>query len=407
MKYKNYIWIFFIFTITIGIVYLIWRQQYHRVEGFMTEDEFITEANHRIKTMQTLKASINDSLNAFDKSAKDTCDLTTKYRDAFVSATAALPTYVLLTNDERQKSARTEYDEQRLNFIASGNPIYECFVTQDEVDTVTKKLRSEMKELSDLLDSPRLRTMLQKGKLLAGLQGLNSTFSGSKMVFEAFVVNEDLLESADALIKQARSIQTVSRTVVINTSRLKTDLINIPSYVQNRHMEQNSENKSKINSDLINDNIVVQLLGYNKYLQLLYKATRDGYNANVFHQKVNNQEATLTVFRTDKGLIAGAYIPISWKSSSPSNTFIRIEAGNAFLFNVIESKVNKFFNNRNLQYSFNDRSDILVAIGGGNDLYLGTDATGYSKAETYVTSDTELVGTNKFNVSEIEVFKVL
>ena len=230
MKYKKYIWIFFIFAITFAVVYYIRKQ--NAVEGFMTEDEFVTEANHRIKTMQAIKASINDSLNAFDKSAKETCDLTIKYRDAFVSATAALPKYNSLTNDDRQKTARVEYDEQRIKYIASGKPIYECFATQDEVDAVTKKLKSEMKELSDLLDSPRLRTMLQKGKLLDGLQGLNSKFSGSKMVFEAFVVDEDLLESADILIKEARSVQTVARVAITNTTTLQSDFPKIPDFVK-------------------------------------------------------------------------------------------------------------------------------------------------------------------------------
>jgi hypothetical protein len=232
MKYKKYIWIFFILAITIGITYFLQRS--HNIEGFMTEDEFVTEANHRIKTIQTIKASINDSLNAFDKSAKDTCDLTPKYRDAFVSATAELPKYNSLTNDERQKSARAEYDDQRLNFIASGNPIYECFATQDEVDTATKKLKAEMKELSDLLASPRLRIMIQKGTLLTGLQNLNSIYSGSRMVFEAFVVNEDLLESADTLIKKAREIQTVTRTALVNASILTRDIVKIPEFVKNR-----------------------------------------------------------------------------------------------------------------------------------------------------------------------------
>jgi hypothetical protein len=402
MKYKKYIWIFFILSIT-AVVYYIRKQK--AVEGFMTEDEFVTEANHRIKTMQAIKASINDSLNAFDKSAKETCDLTPKYRDAYVSATAAMPKYNALTNDERQKSARTEYDEQRINYIASGTPIYECFATQDEVYTATQKLKSEIKELSDLLESPRLRIMLQKGKLLTGLQGLNASFSGSKMVFESFVVNEDLIESADTLIKLAREIQTVSRTVVINTSRLTTDLVNIPTYVRNRYTEQNRQkNKSKIYSDLINDDIVTQLLGPNNYLQLLYKASRDGYSATTFHQKADNQGPTLTVFRTNNGRIAGGYNPISWRSSY---RWIRVEEGKAFLFNIVGLNVNKFFNNRNLEYSIEDNGSMLPSFGGGNDFRLYDNGTVRSSASTYLNNySSELFGTNYTSVSEIEVFKV-
>jgi hypothetical protein len=401
MKYKKYIWIFFIFAIT-AVVYYIRKQK--AVEGFMTEDEFVTEANHRIKTMQAIKASINDSLNAFDKSAKETCDLTPKYRDAYVSATADMPKYNSLTNDDRQKRARTEYDEQRINYIASGTPIYECFATQDEVYTATQKLKSEIKELSDLLESPRLRIMIQKGKLLTGLQNLNSTFSGSKMVFESFVVNEDLIESADTLIKLAREIQTVSRTVVINTSRLSTDLVNIPTYVRNRYTEQNRQKyKSKIYSDLINDDIVTQLLGPNNYLQLLYKASRDGYKTNTFHQKADNQGPTLTVFRTNNGRIAGGYNPISWRSVGG---WVNIDKGKAFLFNVIGNTVNKFYNTRYTDYSILDSSNHFPFFGEGYDLRFYEDTTVTSSSSTYLNNNSELFGTNNTKVSDIEVFKV-
>jgi hypothetical protein len=245
MKYKKYIWIFFIFALTIGIVYFIQRS--HSIEGFMTEDEYITEVFNRIKAIQTIKLSINASLDAFEKSVKDTCDLTPKYRDAYVAARAALPEYKSLTNDERQKNAGADYDEERLTVISSGTPIYECFANPDDVDNATKKLESEMKELSDLLNSRRVRTMIQKGKLLAGLQVMNSTFSGTKLVSEGFInmVREDLLESADFLIKEARKIQTISRLAVTNTSSLSADLVKIPEFVRNRHTgEKNIENSS-------------------------------------------------------------------------------------------------------------------------------------------------------------------
>ena len=403
MKYKKYIWIFFTFAITIGIIYFI-QSHHSSIEGFMTEDEYITEVYNRIKAIQIIKASINDSLNAFDKSVKDTCDLTPKYRDAYVAARTLLPEYVSMTNDERQKNARADYDEERLNVISSGSPIYECFANPEDVDNATRKLQSEMKELTDLMDSRRVRTMIQKGKLLAGLQELNSTFSGTKLVNEGFVniVREDLLESADVLIKSARKIQTISRTVVINASRLTTDLVKIPEFLRNRVTEKNKEENIQIYSDLINDDIVTQLLGSNKYLQLLYKASRDGYKSNIFHQKANNQGPTLTVFRTNTGRVAGGYNPISWTSA---NKWISIDSGKAFLFNVVGSKVNKFYNNRNSENSIYDTQSYLPTFGGGHDLRLYEDATGTSTAYTYVKSPDELVG-SAFKVSEIEVFKV-
>lgn len=403
MKYKKYIWIFFIFVLTIAVTYLMQRTA-SKIEGFMTDDEYITEVFNRIKAIQIIKASITASLDEFDKSVKDTCDLTPQYRNAYVTARSELPDYAYLPNDDRQKNAREDYDEERLNVISSGTPIYECFANPEDIDNATSKLKSEIKELSGLLNSRRLRTMLQKGKLLYGLQVMNSTFSGTKLATEGFAnINTNLLDAADVLIKDARKIQTISRTVVTNASRLTSDLVKIPEFVRNRYTAQNKDEKRQIYSDLINDNIVTQLFGSNTYLQLLYKSSRDGYSSSVFHTKSDNQGPTLTVFRTSTGRIAGGYAPVSWKKAS---SYVYLESGKAFLFNVVDNKVKKYFNRRKLDNSLYDGPSYFPTFGGGHDLYFTSGATAYSEPYTYLNSNTDLVGSQSFQVTEMEVFKV-
>ena len=46
----------------------------------------------------------------------------------------------------------------------------------------------------------------------------------------------------------------------------------------------------------------------------LYRATRDGSDSNIFHNKCDNQGPTICLCKNDKGSIFGGYISSSWTS---------------------------------------------------------------------------------------------
>ena len=46
---------------------------------------------------------------------------------------------------------------------------------------------------------------------------------------------------------------------------------------------------------------------------LLYRATRDGWDASVFHSKCDNRESTIIVIETDKVYVFGGYLDKGWK----------------------------------------------------------------------------------------------
>lgn len=52
----------------------------------------------------------------------------------------------------------------------------------------------------------------------------------------------------------------------------------------------------------------------NEQIILLYRGSRDGFYANIFHQKCDNIGATLSIIKTDKGFIFGLWTDISWTS---------------------------------------------------------------------------------------------
>ena len=50
-------------------------------------------------------------------------------------------------------------------------------------------------------------------------------------------------------------------------------------------------------------------------LGLLYRGSRDGFNAAAFHQACDNQGPTLTLIRaSDGGFVFGAYLDVPWTS---------------------------------------------------------------------------------------------
>ena len=85
-------------------------------------------------------------------------------------------------------------------------------------------------------------------------------------------------------------------------------------------------NKRLKNSDLLKDK--------NINYKLLYRATRDGDEAKIFHEKCDNKKQILAVFKTTKGLIFGGYTEIGYKGKGGSNV---IEGCVDTLFGVLNT----------------------------------------------------------------------
>jgi cell fate (sporulation/competence/biofilm development) regulator YlbF (YheA/YmcA/DUF963 family) len=163
-----------------------------------------------------------------------------------------------------------------------------------------------------------------------------------------------------------------------------------------------------LNSDLITPEIIQNLFGTQKDLILLYKGSSDGFTAQAFHTKCDNQGATLTVIRATNGRIGGGYTPTSWRSA---NNYINVPQGQAFIFSVSGNSANRYYNNRYPQYSMYDGSGYGPTFGGGHDIYVpnnSNSSSGYTNTpHSYDSpSNTSIFGSYNFTTSEIEVFKV-
>ena len=69
-----------------------------------------------------------------------------------------------------------------------------------------------------------------------------------------------------------------------------------------------------------------------KELTLIYRASRDGFQASSFHAKCDEQPRTLTVIKTTKGYIFGGYTAVAWDSVS-----LMKGDRNAFIFSLVNA----------------------------------------------------------------------
>ncbi|CAF4312820.1 unnamed protein product, partial [Rotaria sordida] len=52
----------------------------------------------------------------------------------------------------------------------------------------------------------------------------------------------------------------------------------------------------------------------NQRWELIYKATRDGFDANTFHSRCNNKGPTMTIIQSNNNYLFGGYTTIPWTS---------------------------------------------------------------------------------------------
>jgi len=108
-----------------------------------------------------------------------------------------------------------------------------------------------------------------------------------------------------------------------------------------------------------------------KNWKLVYKASKDGWDAFSFHSKVDNKGESVTVIEDTKGNLFGGYTPILWRSCGNY-----VYDNKTFLFsfkNPVDSGPMIFRNTgpyAGSTYSIYDLSSYGPTFGGGNDVFV-------------------------------------
>ena len=158
--------------------------------------------------------------------------------------------------------------------------------------------------------------------------------------------------------------------------------------------------------------------GYTK-MELLYRGSRDGMNADSFHSKCDNKDKTIVLIHNDKGCIFGGYASIPWQEK-----YSWKNAPDCFIFtlkNIYDTEPIKFPSKKN-GYEVGHFKGYGPLFGDNGDIYFYSnfqadgDRSPYSgfpisyedilgKGKSIFTGDSNN-NNKKFKVKEIEVFKL-
>ena len=154
-----------------------------------------------------------------------------------------------------------------------------------------------------------------------------------------------------------------------------------------------------------------------KQFKLLYRASRDGFQASNFHAKCDNQPRTLTIIKTTEGYIFGGYTAVAWDSSSGYKA-----DPNAFIFSLVNVRSTPLLIPVKIDsvYSIVCGDSYGPVFGRGHDIFIGKNANTETTSSSHLGHSYDLklfsvgslqarsflAGSYKFQTSEIEVFQL-
>ena len=160
-------------------------------------------------------------------------------------------------------------------------------------------------------------------------------------------------------------------------------------------------------------NRLKQIWYFNKYnisYELIFRGTRDGRTSKIFHQKCDGTPKTITLIKTEKGLIFGGYIEKEWKSSGG---WI-YDDENCFIFSLDLHKIYNPVKGKDKYFFGNDFGPNFWVFGLENDLFEKKNSYNICKKDDankcfiYFEKDYEINGGEKeFQTEELEVFKII
>ncbi|CDW87296.1 UNKNOWN [Stylonychia lemnae] len=174
--------------------------------------------------------------------------------------------------------------------------------------------------------------------------------------------------------------------------------------------------ESLMNKQLEHQHKLLPLSGYGK---LLFKATDNGFTAQSFHQKCDNQGPTISFILSEHGQVFGGYTSVSWTSPF---FWDNIKDNDAFIFSLTKNTIHNQY--QDFDNAIGHQKDYLMVFGGGggdiriydesnNDSCNNWCHLGYTYMPPQDFKDLDqqtkeyLGGSDGFKVIEIEVYQVL
>jgi hypothetical protein len=149
----------------------------------------------------------------------------------------------------------------------------------------------------------------------------------------------------------------------------------------------------------------------NQRWELIYKASRDGFDANAFHTRCDNKGPTMTIIQSNNNYLFGGYTSIPWTSDGSYKNDTT-----AFLFTLTNPHnipPTKYLIKLGGTKAVYHNGGYGPTFGGGHDIHLAnasnSNYTNFSKHYTDTTGqgNNTFTGARDFTTADIEVFQLL
>lgn len=305
--------------------------------------------------------------------------------------------------------------------------IYEYFQEiKRQVDLRRENLKTEIDNYSEEIILKITNTEAKCYKLEHDINEISESIQSSRIELDKLIGSFDV-NTQDGELSELKHIKP---RVKLLLEELKSAFIGNKVYMfkfENRTIEDffgeiSSIPWNFIDSKILNKQMLKDLLNlceFPKYqvLDLVYRATANGFGSLDFHTKCDGLPNTLTIIKSTNDNIFGGYTERAWSSN---DEYLRDE--NAFIFSLRNKDMNPF-----RTWSSEESAEAICChpsygptFGYSGDLFISTNSNINSNSYTdfgcsfkhgsYLTGSVEaatiLAGSFNFQITEIEVFTV-
>ncbi len=302
---------------------------------------------------------------------------------------------------------------------------------QMEHDLVQSKLDEQYMELNNLREASKNNSNLMKNIQLLNLQieELNSRIKllenelmdKSKKYEEAVYINNNYKDKVNEQQKKIEQLNEIIRT-------LEEQLAQKPLIVKSEAPRR--EIRDYKNIDFQVEEYSELLLNRKNWptmeawltplrqrsngslkLNLLYKATRDGFSHTCFKDRCLGKYNTLVVVLTEFNRLIGGFTPLAWQRPRDTHEYVKDESKRTFLFSLSALKKYRLMKPN---YAICNGRELGPIFGGGSDLEIVSDCNRFVNNYSHIGHSFEyhgveddFYGKKKFTVKDYEVYEVL
>ena len=293
----------------------------------------------------------------------------------------------------------------------------------NDLENLVKAQKDELEKLKSLVS--------EQNNIIEKLKNLENTVNEQKYKIVKINNLENDINEQKYKIGKIYSIEKTLTSQKNEIEKIKNWKNEYDSELQDMLITKiNKMSLNKIDSKIINKKEELEFLENrlknseilkkkNITYKLLYRATKDGNNMQIFHNKCDNIMGTLTIIKTTKGMRFGGYTEQIWNDDNKKGVRRKDGKNVCFCFSLDLFKIYNFdyYNNKNdhsihCNYNYGPYfccTNEVFYIKNNNGFLCGctgytTGANSFGKFE----NDYEISGGQKdFSVIEMEVFQIL